>query len=93
MTDHPRVVHTVAGGGTLRVVVARLDADRVVGANLDDRFTQLRVPIALGRREAIVVQLGLRMVVRRVAGPAAGPGGRCAEMRPAPEAGRLKKAL
>ena len=72
VADHPGVVHAVAGRGDLRMVVAGQDPDRVVLAHLEDVVAVLGVAETLRVREAVVVDLRLRMVVRRVARPAAG---------------------
>src|SRR5206468_10614054 len=50
---------------------AARDLDRVVAADLVDLVPQLGVPVALGQREAVVIDLGLRVVVGGVARPAA----------------------
>ena len=72
MPDHPRVVHAVAWRRALRVIVSGGDADRVVLTNLDDLVAELRVAVALRLAETVVIDLGLRMMMRRIARPAAG---------------------
>src|SRR5687768_5146926 len=74
MTDHPGVIHAVARRCALRVVEPGWNLDRVVLPNLDDLLAELGVAVALRLGEAIVIDLVLRMVVRRVARPAAGEG-------------------
>src|SRR4026208_2127760 len=70
MPDHPRGVHAIAWRRALRVIVSGGDADRVVLTNLHDLVTQLRVAVALRLAETAVIDLGLRMMMRRGARPA-----------------------
>ena len=72
VADHPGVVHAVARRRALRVIEAGGNADGVVLSHLDDLLAQLRVAVALRLGEAIVIDLGLRMMMRRIARPAAG---------------------
>ncbi len=67
MSYHPNVIHLIAGCGNLLMVKAVCDvAGRAVGA-LVYVFTVEAGAEALLRVELIVVNLGLRMMVRRIA--------------------------
>ena len=72
MTDHPRVIHAVARRRALRMVEPGRNPDRVVLPDLDHFLAELGVAVALRLGEAIVIDLRLRVMVRRIARPAAG---------------------
>ena len=72
VADHPGVIHAVTGRRALRMVVAGHDLDRVVLPHLEHLLAEFGVAEALRVREAVVIDLGLRMVMRRIARPAAG---------------------
>src|SRR4029077_16173494 len=74
MADDPAVIHAIARGGTLGMVEARGDAHRVEGADLQHVVAELGMAVAFRPGEAIVVDLGLGMMMGRIARPAAGEG-------------------
>src|SRR5262245_20135757 len=58
MPDHPGIVHAVTGCGALRMIETGWNRDRVILPDLDDALADLGMAIALGAREAIVIDLG-----------------------------------
>ena len=72
VADDPDVVHPIAGSRDLGMGHAVEDLDRVVAPHPVDVVPQLGVAVALGQREAVVVDLRLRVMVGRVARPPAG---------------------
>jgi len=72
MTNGPDIQHRVPGRGALRVVVTGLDTQRIAVTDLVDVVAVFGVAVSVIGTKAIVIQLGLRMMVRRIAGPAPG---------------------
>ena len=73
VTDNPEVVHPVARGRDLGMVLPIADEERVVLAHLVHVLAELRVAVALWTSEAVMMDLRVGMMVGRVARPSAGP--------------------
>ena len=71
MADHPYIIHCVARSRNLLVVVAVGDRALCAVGALENVVSFEACAEALRRIELIVINLGLRMMVRRIARPSA----------------------
>src|SRR5436190_15212465 len=67
--DHPGIVHAITGCGALRMIKSGWNRDRVILPDLHDALADLGMAVTFRARKPVVVDLGLRMVVRRIARP------------------------
>lgn len=71
MADSPEVVHPISGRCDLRVIICPGYFDGLSIAHFEHVIADLGMSVALRLRESIVIDLGLRMMMGRIAGPTA----------------------
>src|SRR5689334_6979899 len=65
MPDHSGIVHAIDEAGALRMIRTGWNRDRVVFPDLDDTLADLGMTVTFRARKSVMIDLGLRMMVRR----------------------------